>query len=97
MLLLVSIYLVYVATRAKQSQHFLIGRYLTTAIFAVCFYWIGYPIYLEIRGEVAGDDYFTFGVILLFPVLAFRNAITARRIKLFGTAGQSKSETRKIK
>jgi len=69
--MLSAIYLFYVCSMATQELHFVIGRYLTTAIFAVCFFWI----IVGVRGD-AKD--LAMGVIFLFPTLAFRNAISAR-------------------
>ncbi len=81
-LLLVAIYLFFVSTKAIQEPHFLIGRYLTTIAFAVCFFAIGSPIYLEMTGGFGDFRYLVVGVIFLFPSLAFRNSISARRAKV---------------
>jgi hypothetical protein len=81
-LVLVAIYLLFASTKATQEPYFLIGRYLTTIAFTVCFFAIGSPIYLEMTGGFGDFRYLVLGVIFLFPSLAFRNSISARRAKV---------------
>lgn len=86
--MLSAIYLFYVCSMATQELHFVIGRYLTTAIFAVCFF-------LVIAGVLSDPKVLAVGVIFLFPTLAFRNAISARWKKLLESGAVTKSNAKR--